>query len=83
MNETDVRSIVIRTLEQVAPDIDADTLDPRADFREELDLDSMDVLNLVVGLHEATGVEIPERDYPELTTLDTCVAYLSERLAAA
>lgn len=83
MNETDVRSIVIRTLEQVAPDIDADTLDPRADFREELDLDSMDVLNLVVGLHEATGIEIPERDYPELTTLDACVAYLSERLAAA
>jgi acyl carrier protein len=67
----------------VAPDVDANALDPGADFREELDLDSMDVLNLVVGLHEATGIEIPERDYPELTTVDACVAYLSERLAAA
>ena len=83
MNSTDVRSIVVRTLEQVAPDVDANALDPGADFREELDLDSMDVLNLVVGLHEATGIEIPERDYPELTTVDACVAYLSERLAAA
>jgi acyl carrier protein len=83
VNSTDVRSIVVRTLEKVAPDVDANALDPGADFREELDLDSMDVLNLVVGLHEATGIEIPERDYPELTTVDACVAYLSERLAAA
>jgi acyl carrier protein len=83
MNDTDVRSIVVRTLEQVAPDVDADALDPGADFREELDLDSMDILNLVIGLHESTGVDIPERDYPHLVTVDACVAYLSERLAAA
>ena len=83
MNDTDVRSIVLRTLEQVAPDVDTDTLDPGADFREEFDLDSMDVLNLVIGLHEATGVEIPERDYPQLVTVEGCVTYLTERLAAA
>jgi acyl carrier protein len=83
MNDTDVRAIVVRTLQQVAPDVDAEALDPGADLREELDLDSMDVLNLVVGLHEATGVEIPERDYPQLVTLEACVGYLSERLAPA
>lgn len=83
MNTTDVRSLVLRTLEQVAPDVDADALDPGADFREALDLDSMDILNLVIGLHDSTGIDIPERDYPQLVTVDACVAYLSERLAPA
>ena len=83
MNTTDVRSLVLRTLEQVAPDVDADALDPGADFREVLDLDSMDILNLVIGLHDSTGIDIPERDYPQLVTVDACVAYLSERLAPA
>lgn len=83
MNNTDVRSLVLRTLEQVAPDVDADALDPGADFREALDLDSMDILNLVIGLHDSTGIDIPERDYPQLVTVDACVAYLSERLAPA
>lgn len=83
MNTTDVRSLVLRTLEQVAPDVDADALDSGADFREALDLDSMDILNLVIGLHDSTGIDIPERDYPQLVTVDACVAYLSERLAPA
>jgi acyl carrier protein len=83
VNETDLRSVVLRTLGQVAPEADLEGLDPGADFREELDLDSMDVLNLVIGLHEATGVDIPERDYPKLVSLDACVSYLSERLARA
>lgn len=83
MNDTDVRSLVLRTLREVAPDVDTAALDPGADFHDELDLDSMDILNLVIGLHDSTGVEIPERDYPQLVTVDACVAYLSERLAAA
>jgi acyl carrier protein len=43
---------------------------------EQLDIDSMDFLNLIVALHERTGIEIPERDYPKLSTLDAAVAYL-------
>jgi acyl carrier protein len=83
MNDTEVRSQVLQALAQVAPEADLEGLDPSGDFREELDLDSMDILNLVIGLHEATGVDIPERDYPQLVTLDACVSYLSERLAPA
>ena len=45
-------------------------------FREQLDLDSMDVLNFVIALHAARGVEIPEADYPKLATLDGCVDYV-------
>ena len=52
------------------------------DLREQLDLDSMDLLNFVVGLHAALGVEIPEAYYPKFATLDEGVEYLTTRLAA-
>jgi acyl carrier protein len=62
----------------VAPELDAATIDLQADLQEEYDLDSMDFLNFVIGLHEITGTEIPEGDYPRLTSIDACVDYLAE-----
>ncbi len=50
-----------------------------ADLRETLDLDPMDFMNLVIGLHERTGVDIPDADYPQLFTLDGAVAYLAAK----
>jgi acyl carrier protein len=50
-------------------------------LRDQLDLDSMDALNFVIGLHEGFGVDIPESDYAKLTTLDGIVAYLASHLA--
>jgi acyl carrier protein len=76
MNEANARAILERVLGEVAPDAELDGVDPRADLREELGLDSMDVLNFAIGLQEQTGVEVPERDYPLLVTLDGCVRYL-------
>ncbi len=57
-------------------------LDPAGDLREQTDLDSMDFLNLVIGLHQTLGVEIPEADYPRLATLDGLAAYLAAKLEA-
>jgi len=74
---------VLATLAQVAPEADLATLEPDADLRLELDLDSMDFLNFVVGIDERTGIEIPERDYPQLGTLQACVDYLTRRMAEA
>ena len=54
---------------------------PGETLQEALDLDSIDFLNLVVGLTESTGIEIPERDYPQLSTLDGAVAYLTSHSA--
>ncbi len=76
MTAEEVRAIVLRVLTGIAPEAVAGTIDPRIDFREQLDLDSMDVLNFMVGLHAALGVEIPETDYPKLATLDRAVEYL-------
>jgi acyl carrier protein len=75
----DLRATIVRVLGDVAPEADLAALRPDVAFREQLDLDSMDVLNFVVGLHGALGVEIPESDYPRLATLDACVAYLQAR----
>lgn len=78
MNDDDARTLLRTTLHQIAPEADLDDVGPDETLQEALDLDSIDVLNLVVGLHEATGIEIPERDYPRLTTVEGCVAYLVE-----
>jgi acyl carrier protein len=77
MTENELRDVVIRALTDVAPEIDPASIDPAAVLTEQLDIDSMDFLNVVVAVHEQTGIEIPERDYAKLTTLDGAVAYLA------
>lgn len=76
MTDQELRSLVLRVLEEAAPGVDTDGIDPALDFAEQLDIDSMDQLNFVIGLHEETGIDIPERDYPKMSSLDACVEYL-------
>jgi len=75
----EIRQVVIGVLRDVAPEIDPATLDPRAPLRDTLDLDSVDFMNVVVGLHAALAVDVPEADYAQLDTLDACVEYLAAR----
>lgn len=77
LTDDQARALLRTTLHHVAPEADLDDVGPDETIQEALDLDSIDFLNLVVALHEATGIDIPERDYPELTTVDRCVAYLT------
>ena len=79
MTEQELTAIVRQALAKVAPETAEAHIAADAPLREECDLDSMDFLNFVIGLHKATGVEIPETDYPGLTTIGGAVAYLSER----
>jgi acyl carrier protein len=74
-----VRATVLRVLGDIAPEADLAGVRGDVPLREQLDLDSMDLLNLVVGLHAALGIDIPEADYARLATLDGCVAYLEAR----
>lgn len=76
MTRDEIRATVLRVLGEIAPEADPASLKPDVGFREQLDLDSMDVLNFVIALHGALGVEIHEADYPRLATLDGCVEYL-------
>lgn len=74
-----LRATVLRCLGEVAPEVDPAAVEPGVPLREQLDLDSMDVLNFAIALHRATGIDVPEVDYPKLATLDGCVAYLAAR----
>ena len=77
MNKTDFRNVFLEELVRVAPDIEAEDVGDDDHIQEDLDLDSMDVLNLVTALHERLGIDIPEADYPEIATTARATAYLA------
>lgn len=80
MTDDEIRTLILHELGNIAPEVDLEHIDPTVELREQLDLDSMDILNWVVAIHETTGIDIPEADYPHMTTLNSSVAYLRPRL---
>lgn len=82
MNENEIKKVVLRVLSDIAPEADLEELDPGKNFRDQLDIDSMDFLNFVIALHEELGVDIPETDYPKLSSLAGSVSYLAEKQQA-
>jgi len=80
MNETEIRRVIIAELGNIAPETDAGTIDPKADIREALDIDSMDFLNFITALHEKLKVDIPETDYPKLLTIANATDYLAAKV---
>ena len=77
MTRDEIRAAILRVLGEIAPEADLSAIKADAPFRDQLDLDSMDLLNFVIAVHAALHVEIPEADYPRLATLDGCVDYLA------
>ena len=82
MTSEPIRAKVVEVLGNIAPELDAASLEPKVELREQLDLDSMDFLNFAIGLHKAFGIDIPESDYRKLATLEGCVAYVAARIGA-
>ncbi len=83
MTDDEIKALVLRELGKIAPEVDAAQIDPVAEMREQIDLDSMDLLNLMIAIHQTTGVDIPEADYPQMASLNGCVAYLRSRIKGA
>jgi acyl carrier protein len=79
----EIRAAVFDALAAVAPEVDPAQIDPATELRDQLEIDSMDLLNLLIGVHERTGVDIPERDYPQLVSIDDVVRYVAAKLGAA
>jgi acyl carrier protein len=79
----EIRTQLLSAISDVAPEADLSALDPHAALRDQLDIDSVDFLNVIVGLHKRLGVDIPEADYPQLATLEGGVSYLEARLSSA
>jgi acyl carrier protein len=76
MHPDKVITWILGLLAEVAQGADLSSIDPDAPLREQLGMDSVDFLDFVMVLHGRYGIEVPEDDYPELTTLNRCVAYL-------
>lgn len=76
MNDAEARTLLTDLLHRVAPEADLAEVADDAPLQEVLDLDSMDFLNLVTGLHDSAGIDVPERDYPLLASPGGFIAYV-------
>ena len=76
MTPAEIKSAVISILEGIAPDEDTSNLKDDVSFREQLELDSMDFLDIVMELRKRYKIQIPEADYTHLASLSSTVAYL-------
>ncbi len=76
MSRDDAARTILAIIVGVAPEVGVEFVDDDADFVDELDLDSMDFLNVVIGVSERTGIAIPERDYDAIRRFGDFVSYL-------
>lgn len=80
MTDAELTAAIVAELRKVAPDTDPAALTPDQGLRESLEIDSFDFLNVLVGLHRALGIEVPEADYGQLNTMGGMVRYFRARL---
>ena len=83
MGPAEIRDEIIDILSEIAPDEDLSGLVDETSFREQLELDSMDFLDIVMELRKAYRVQIPEEDYENLVTMSSTVTYLTPLLKDA
>jgi acyl carrier protein len=81
MTREKIRSIIVEVISQILPDEDLGNLRGDIRIRDQIELDSMDFLDIIMELRKRYGVEVPEDDYIQLATLDGAVAYLEPRMA--
>ena len=82
MGEHRVKEIILSIIETIAPDADLSNVKSDVRLRDQLDMDSMDFLDIVMELRKRYKVEVPKEDYPQLETLDSCASYLAPKFEA-
>jgi acyl carrier protein len=80
MSPSEIRSEILDILSDIAPDEDLSTLADEKPFREQLELDSMDFLDIVMELRKRHKIQVPEGDYQQLASMGSTVAYLEPRM---
>lgn len=78
MTNEEIKTKVLKILGEIAPEADLESIKPDVDFREQIDIDSMDYLNFVIALDEEFNAEIPEPEYTKFTSLNACVNQLEK-----
>ena len=81
MTPAEIRDEILDILEDISPDEDLDGLDDEKAFRDQLELDSMDFLDIVMELRKRYRVQVPEEDYPALNSMASTVEYLTPKMA--
>ena len=76
-----LRQKIIDIIAEIAVDEDLSNIDDDVRLREQLDLDSMDFLDIVMELKKRYKIEVPTEDYPKLATLKSCIEYLAPKFA--
>jgi acyl carrier protein len=76
MTTAELKATVIDAFSNVAPEADVASIHSAENFRDQFEIDSVDFLNFVLALEQRLGIKVPEVDYPKLSSLDGCLAYL-------
>jgi acyl carrier protein len=79
MTEDQIKKLALELIGNIAPEADIENLDPADRLRNQFDFDSVDFMNFAVALQTHLKVKIPEEDYPQLATLNGCIAYLKSK----
>ena len=82
MTPVELEKQILDALLEIAPELDATSLDRSKSFRDQVELDSVDFLSFVLNLERRLGLHVSEGDYPKLSSLQGCVSYLASRVAA-
>ena len=82
MTKDNCKKLVIDIISDIAPDEDLSTIKPEIRLRDQLQLDSMDFLDIVMELRKRHGIEVPEADYGQLASLESCADYLTPKFVA-
>lgn len=82
MTHQKVKEIITEIISNIAPDEDLSAIKSDVPLRDQLELDSMDFLDIVMELRKKHNIEVPEADYPRLASLDSCAEYLSPKFEA-
>jgi acyl carrier protein len=82
MTKDECKKVVLEIIADIAPDEDLGNVKPDVRLRDQLQLDSMDFLDIVMELRKRYGIEVPEKEYQQLASLDSCAEYLTPKFNA-
>jgi len=81
MTQDEIKAIVMKTLSEIAPELEDQVIDSSVNFRDQFDFDSVDFLTFAISLQKKMSVDIPETDYPKLSSLTGCIAYFESKVS--
>jgi len=76
MEAPEIRATILEVIQEILPDEDLSNLKSDVRIRDQIEMDSMDFLDMIMELRKRYGIVVPEDDYMQLSTLDSAVAYL-------